>query len=315
MKITDYSISKITPASQDYPTLLKQLKDPPQILYYRGNLDPNLFKKSLAIVGSRRITNYGERVLDLLIPSLVGSGVTIISGFMYGTDTLAHQKTLECGGKTVAVLGGGLNVLYPPENEKLYGEIVGVGFPDPKSKNKNQSGAETAPLQNGLIISEYPPDQQPQLWTFPQRNRIVAALATLGVLVIEADAKSGSLITAANAAGLGRPVYAIPGPITSSVSVGTNKLIRDGVAKMVLGAGDIMGVLEVSKVSRVSRGDEGKTNENESQILELLSTEPLTIDEIARKLASNIVTISQSVTMMSLKGMVEERNGKYSLLE
>jgi len=254
------------------------LSDPPKQLYYRGKLDPELFKKSLAIVGSRRMTSYGERALEMIVPGLVVENVTIISGFMYGVDTKAHRECLDCGGKTIAVLGGGLDVLYPPENEKLYSEII---------------------EKNGLILSEYEPKQQPQLWTFVQRNRIVAGLSTLGVLIIEAGEKSGSLVTAKIAKKLGKPVFAIPGQITSSVSIGTNQLIKEGLAKMVLRASDIVGIPSVAP------------NHPTDKILDLLSAEPLTLDELAIKLGKNVIETGQILTMLSLKGEIEERGGKY----
>lgn len=292
MCYSDYPINEISITSQNYPEQLKLLPNPPQKLYYRGTWDQKLFEKTLSIVGSRRASGYGERALDLLIPGLVAEGTTIISGFMYGIDTLAHQKCLECGGKTIAVLGGGLNALYPPENEEIYMDIIG------RCKGEG----------NGLIISEYPPEQQPQLWTFPHRNRIVAALSTLGVLVIEAGEKSGSLITAKIAKKIGKPLFATPGPITSSISKGTNQLIKDGLAKMVLEVGDIIKVSEVSDASKVSKVSELPT---EQQIINLLQTEPLTLDEIAIKLNKDIIKLGQTLTLMMLKGTISENNGKY----
>lgn len=298
MKWNNYSINQVLVDSQNYPQQLKRLPDPPKKLYYRGSWDKKLFEKTLAIVGSRRASGYGERVLDLLIPNLVAEGITIISGFMYGIDTLAHQKCLECGGKTIAVLGGGLNVLYPPENEELYLDIIGKG--------KGEAA--------GLILSEYPSEQQPQLWTFPQRNRIVAALSTLGVLVIEAGEKSGSLITAKIAKKLGKPLFAVPGPITSSISKGTNQLIKDGLAKMILGADDIVGADSCPRLSE-PKPRTGSTHRSiptdiESQIINLLSLEPLTLDELALKLNKDIIGLGQTLTFMTLKGIVFEDNGK-----
>ena len=294
----NYPISRIPIDSGDYPEQLRKLSDPPKNLYYRGVWNNKLFEKTLAIVGSRRITGYGERVLDMIIPSLVAEKITIISGFMYGVDSLAHQKCLECGGKTIAVLGSGLNVLYPPENEKMYLEIV--------SSQGDALSTQGVPLKKGLVISEYPPDQQPQLWTFPQRNRIVAALSTLGVLVVEASEKSGSLVTAKIAKKLKKPLFAIPGPITSSVSRGTNQLIKGGLAKMVLSVNDII----VSQVNKPVPASQGVALE--ARIMNLLAAEPLTLDEIALKLNKNIIETGQTLTMMSLKGIILESNGKYS---
>jgi DNA processing protein len=311
LKITDYLITKITFDSESYPLQLKQLQDPPKQLYYRGTWGTHLFDKTLAIVGSRRVTSYGERVLDMLIPNLVAEGVTIISGFMYGVDTLAHQKTLECGGKTIAVLGGGLNVLYPPENERMYMNIINVSKVSEVSKVSKEKKES-----KGLVISEYAPDQQPQLWTFPQRNRIVAALSTLGVLVIEASEKSGSLVTAKIAKKLNRPLFAIPGPITSSVSRGTNQLIKDGLAKMVVSSTDIVGAGSPSPIiiHEIQTGAKTAPLQNiEKQIIEILSLEPLTLDELALKLNKTIIELGQVLTIMSLQGKISEENGKYYL--
>lgn len=284
----DYPISQISIDSQEYPTQLRQLSDPPKQLYYRGVWEKKLFEKSLAIVGSRRATSYSERVLDLLLPSLIAQGVVIISGFMYGVDTLAHQKCLECGGKTIAVFGSGLNVLYPPENEKIYLEIIA----------------------NGLILSEYPPNQQPQLWTFVRRNRLVAALSTLGVLVIEASEKSGSLVTAKLARQLGRPVWAIPGPITSSVSQGTNQLIRHGLAKPVLEAGDILPLPAPTSPPSLEKSEKN-SHSPEKQILTWLAAEPLTLDELALKMNQPVAKVSQILTLLTLQNEVVEENGQY----
>lgn len=313
LKIADYPITKITPDSRDWPRELNQLKDPPRQLYFRGQISSDLFKNTLAIVGSRKMTSYGERVLDQFIPSLVAAGITTISGFMYGIDTQVHQQTLECGGKTVAVLGGGLNVLYPPENERLYLDII-----SPKQSHPNEyPHLNPNPSSKGIMLSEYPPNQQPQLWTFPQRNQIVAALSTLGVLVIEAGEKSGSLITAKIAMKLNKPVFAIPGPITSSVSTGTNQLIKEGLAKMVINANDIVGAHhdapETKQIETTRAIRESPLQNTEHQILQLLSLEPLTIDEIARKLNLDIVTLNQTITMMSLNGRIKEERGKYYL--
>ncbi|RJR24763.1 DNA-protecting protein DprA [Candidatus Microgenomates bacterium] len=289
MKISDFPIFEITPSSPNWPMLLNKLPDPPKKLFFRGKWDNSLFEKSLAIVGSRRMTNYGERVLEMLIPSLVAEKTAIISGFMYGVDTKAHQECLECGGRTIAVLGGGLNVLYPPENESLYIKTL---------------------RGNGLIVSEYPSEQKPQLWTFVQRNRLVAGLSSLGVLVIEAGEKSGSLVTANIALKLKRAVYAIPGPINASTSKGTNMLIKQNLAKIVLSTGD---VVESDLTKRSSKKEPTGLTTEELKIIELLSAEAMTLDELALKIGKNIIETGQALTLMSLKGLVEENGGKYCL--
>ncbi len=288
MKWSEYPIYKITIDDKNYPTILKEIKNPPKILFYRGKMSKNLFEKSLAIVGTRRITRYGKMVVEKFVSRLVDYKVTVISGFMYGVDTEAHQKCLEYGGKTVAVLGGGLNVLYPPENEKLYCQIIKLG---------------------GVIVSEYEPDVQPQLWTFPQRNRIVAGLSSLGVLVIEAGEKSGSLITANLARQQKKSVFAVPGPITSSLSTGNNLLIQNHKAKMVLSAEDILG----KKIETPSLFSLQKLTPLEKKIYQILQTEPLTVDEIALILNKNVVETGRTLSLMQLKGLVSESIGKYYL--
>jgi DNA processing protein len=219
---------------------------------------------------------------------LVKEKITIISGFMYGVDTEAHQKCLEYGGKTVAVLGGGLNIIYPPENERLYEKILENG---------------------GLIISEYEPDFKPQLWTFPQRNRIVAGLSSLGVLVIEAGEKSGALITANLARQQGKKVFAVPGPITSSVSAGTNFLIKTHQAKMVTTPEEILG----KKIETPSLFSLQELSPLEQKIYQALETEPLTADEIAKTVGQNIVEVGKTLSLLSLKGLISEFAGKYYL--
>jgi len=288
MKWSDYEIKTTTSDKKNYPKILREIKNYPKKLFYRGNLDQKLFEKSLAVVGTRRITRYGKMVIEKFIPFLVKEKITIISGFMYGVDTEAHQKCLEYGGKTVAVLGGGLNIIYPPENERLYEKILENG---------------------GLIISEYEPDFKPQLWTFPQRNRIVAGLSSLGVLVIEAGEKSGALITANLARQQGKKVFAVPGPITSSVSVGTNFLIKTHQAKMVSTPEEILG----KKIETPSFFSLQELSPLEQKIYQALETEPLTADEIAKTVGQNIVEVGKTLSLLSLKGLISEFAGKYYL--
>lgn len=284
---SDYPIKKTTLDDSSYPSLLKKIKNPPKKLYFRGELTPHLFSPSLAIVGSRRITQYGRGVIRQLMPDLVTEKVTIISGFMYGVDSVAHQECLELGGKTVAVLGYGLNILYPKENDFLYSLILARG---------------------GAVISEYPAGFKGKLWTFPQRNRIIVGLASLGVLIIEAGEKSGSLITAKIARKEKRKVFAVPGPITSTLSRGTNLLLKEKKAQMVLAAEDIL----ERKTKKASREKTSLSlNENEREIIDLLKEQPLTADEIARKLNKEITAINQLLTLLGLKKLIEERSGRW----
>ena len=282
-------MNKVKFSDLNFPKQLKSIPNPPKQLYYEGKWSDSIFKKTLAIVGSRSMTHYGQQTIDMIIPDLVSQGVTIISGFMYGVDTAVHEKCLEFRGKTIAVFASGLDIIYPSENKKLFQQII-----------KN----------NGLVISEYPLGTKPQLWTYPQRNRIVSGLSNLGVLVIEAGEKSGSLITAQLAIKQKRPVFAMPGQITSSVCLGTNQLIKDGKAKMVTCANDI---LKTSKKTKID-GAQAPTSAVETKIIKLIGTEPLTIDEIAKKINKNVIKTSQILTKMSLKKTIEERRGKYYLI-
>jgi DNA processing protein len=259
-------------------------------IYYRGIWDENIFKRSIAVVGSRSMTRYGKEAVDKFISAFVAEGVATISGFMYGVDTEVHQKTVDYGGRTVAVFGCGLDVIYPPENEKLYEQIL-----------------ET----RGLVISEYEADAKPHLWKFPQRNKIVAGLAGLGVLVIEAGEKSGSLITAGLAKKMGKKVYAVPGPITSRISVGCNNLIKSGEAIMATSASDILKI-KPSHFVKASR-DKPELSGLENKIYKILQLEPMGIDELFLKIGCNVVEIGSVLSVMSLRGIVTESGGKYYL--
>src|SRR3989344_1287910 len=198
-----------------FPHSLRKISPKVNRLFYKGKYDKKLFDKSIAVVGSRKMTQYGQRIIQSILPQLIEAGATIISGFMYGVDQEAHEITLENNGNTVAVLGWGIDWKVTPADKKLYSEI----------ENK------------GLILSEYPKSTSPQLWMFPRRNRIMAALAQ-AVLVIEAAPNSGSLITASFAKKYKKQLFAIPGPATSVVSQGTNNLIKNREAILVTSAED-----------------------------------------------------------------------------
>ncbi len=279
-----YPVNTLTPDHPDFPSSLLTIKPKVKKLYYSGTFNPNLFQNTLAIVGSRRSTTYGHQVIKQFIPLLIQQNITIVSGFMYGIDTLAHQETLNCGGQTIAVLGSGLNHPYPPENNPLFSQIID---------------------NNGLIISEFEPDFKPTLWSFPQRNRIVSGLSTLGVLIIEANHKSGSLITARLALKQNKPLFCIPGPITSSLSSGTNQLIKTNQAQLVTSPQDIVGIKQLSLPSSPS-----SLSPLEQKIIDLVSSEPLTIDELSPRLHLSVSDLSIQVSLMSLNNLVEEINGK-----
>jgi len=290
MSIFDYPISTVELKDSGYPKHLKKIKNPPKKLYYRGELKIAT-EKTLAIVGSRKITRYGEAVIERFMPDLVSDGVVTVSGFMYGVDSCVHAQTVDLGGRTIAVFGCGLDVVYPPENIELYEKILDTG---------------------GLVFSEYEPKARPHLWKFPQRNRIVVGLSSLGVLVVEAAVKSGSLVTAKLAQKEKRQVFAVPGAINSSVSAGTNELIKKGRGKCVTSSADITGV-KAAKTNNVSKIPEGMT-EIEAKIWKALLREALSLDELSYETANDITTISTAVTNLSLKGVIRESAGKYYLM-
>lgn len=253
-------------------------------IFYRGNWNKKLFDKSITIVGSRRMSRYGVDVIDKVVPELVGNGMTIISGFMYGVDTQAHRTCLEMGGTTVAVLGSGLNSLTPIENDDLYTDILNKG---------------------GLVMSEYEPEFKATVWSFPQRDRILAGLSTMGVLVVEAGMKSGSLITARIAKENSVKIWAVPGPITSSVSEGTNWLIAEGW-------GDIVTSAEIITKKKMVQESllESDIPTEQKQIMDLLKIEALSIDELARKTGKGVSELGITISMMSLTDLVKEEGGK-----
>lgn len=206
----------ITLQDKNYPHLLKEIYDPPEKLYFLGELKTKE-KYPLAVVGTRKVSSYGKQITRSLVKTLAQAGLTIISGLALGVDGLAHQAALDVGGRTIAVLGSGLNVIYPSAHKRLFQKIVEC---------------------NGVIISEYSSNARPSKWTFPARNRIVAGMS-LGVLVIEAPKKSGALITARFALEQGREVFAVPGSVYNENSAGCHYLIKMG-AKPVTKPEDIL---------------------------------------------------------------------------
>jgi len=274
-------------AKKDYPSGLRRVKPRVKKLYYRGKWDEKLFSKAIAVVGARRMTKYGEVMTQKLVSGLVEAGWTIISGFMYGIDTMAHKTCLENGGRTVAVLGSGLDCLTPAENDNLYTKILESG---------------------GVVLSEFEPKQEAKLWTFPYRNRIVVGLSR-ALLVVEAGEKSGSLVTARWAFGQKKPVLAVPGAVTSSLSVGTNWLIKNG-AKLATDANDVLAELGESLQGPSLQVRINLTGE-EKQVVELLKREEMDADEICRKLNQPISSVSILLSNLALKGAIEESGGKF----
>ena len=271
---------------KNFPENLKKITPKVKKLYYKGNYNQKFFGKSIAVVGSRKMTSYGQRIIEQLIPPLVDAGITVISGFMYGVDQAAHKTALEYEGKTIAVLGWGIDWPVESADKKLYREIE----------------------EKGLFMSEYENDRKPQLWMFPRRNRIMAGLAR-AVLVIEAAENSGSLITAAYAKQYKKILLAVPGPVTSYLSTGTNNLIKNGLAKMILSAGDILAAMGWHE--NPPRQKNEKEDTGRDLIIQLLKNESLTVDQIAISLQKPVEKISVKLSLLQLKGQIEEKDGKY----
>ena len=249
--------------SKKYPKNLKEALGNlipslgPKKLYYKGNWDESLFENCLAVVGSRHLTYYGRKATEQLVTEAAAAGLTIVSGFMYGGDEAAHSAAVKCGGKTIAVMPCGIDLVHPETQKKLYQEILDKG---------------------GLIISEYEGSAQPQTFTYVQRDRIVAGLCK-AVFVVEAALGSGSLITASYAKKFGRKIFALPGPITSELSKGTNKLIKEG-ACLVDDAKDILDFYKILPSAKNEKASKSFVTGDtlEDKIIEQLKREPLKAD-------------------------------------
>ena len=291
-RIKGKNIGLITTRDKDYPKLLKEIHDPPPVLYVRGDLSPSLFRKSIAVVGTRKMTNYGREVTEVLVRDLVVAGFTVVSGLAYGVDSFAHRVTIGNNGKTIAVLGGGVDRVYPRENESLAAEI--------------ENG-------HGAVISEYPIGMDSLPGNFPARNRIISGLS-LGVLVTEAGNASGSLITAGLAGEQGREVFAVPGPIHSQFSQGPSALIKQG-AKLVTNVNDILEELKMDSNNKYQGSSEIKgDNKEEQKIIDLIKNKPVHIDQIARDSNLPAAKVGSILSMMEIKGMVRSLGtGIYSL--
>ncbi|PJE69273.1 DNA-protecting protein DprA [Candidatus Shapirobacteria bacterium CG10_big_fil_rev_8_21_14_0_10_38_14] len=289
-----------------YPELLKKIGSiAPQKLYYKGNFCDEIFENCLAVVGSRRLTSYGRRATEQLITEIAAAGVTIVSGFMFGGDEAAHSAAVKAGGKTIAVMPCGINIIHPEYQAELYNEILETG---------------------GLIISEYEGNFLPQTWSFVQRDRIVAGLSK-AVLVTEASLNSGSLITAGYAKKFGRKVFSLPGQIFSEVSKGTIKLIKEG-AEVVTEARDILSFYKVLRSGVIPgltrnpgfvkktldsrfRGNDNNLGSLEGKIIDWLKREPMEADAIARALCVPAAKLGMTLSLMQLKGIINQESGKY----
>jgi len=271
-----------------YPALLLEIYDPPPILYVKGTWREKA-SHTLAIVGARKTSHYGRTVTEKLCRDLVGHGLTVVSGFARGIDGLAHRTTLSEGGKTIAVLGSGIDTIYPPEHKRLYDQMV----------------------EEGTIFSEFPMGAFPEPHHFPQRNRVISGLS-MGCVVVEATLKSGSLITARLALEQGREVFAVPGPILSETSAGPNQLIASG-AKLVQGVDDILDELLPKLEKRAPRPPEKRPQlESDEEILYgILSSEPKHVDQVILESDRTSSSVSGLLLTLELKGMVKQLAGQY----
>lgn len=273
-----------------YPRLLGEIPDAPEKLYLKGAFEPA--EICFAIVGTRKPTSYGQKAAQYFSQALVQAGFTVVSGLALGIDTCAHRAALEAGGRTIAVLGCGINSIYPEENRRL-GEAI---------------------AKQGAVISEFEPDEPAYPGNFPRRNRIISGLS-VGVLVVEAAAKSGALITASFAAEQNREVFALPGPIHSPMSRGPHQLIQEG-AKLVTSPEDILEELASLKLPLKKSSSSGSLDKMSETLVILLNREgPLAADALSLKTQIPINQIQTCLTMMELRRKIRRLlNGQYQAL-
>lgn len=283
--VYEKGIKVLSLVDRDYPANLRSITDAPPVLYFKGTLLPQ-DDLALGVVGARFATSYGRQVTEKLVFDLVGAGLTIVSGLARGVDSFAHRAALDAGGRTIAVLGNGVDLIYPPENRGLAEQIV----------------------KNGAIVSEFPLGFPSMPSNFPARNRIIAGLS-LGVLVTEAAIDSGSLITAGQAAEQGREVFAVPGSINSKMSAGANNLLKEGVHP-VTEAADILEILDIErKRTRVDAKESPlrgvPKDKTEAKILSLLDGGTKQIDILVQESGMKVEKVTATLSMMELKGLVK----------
>lgn len=287
-------ISLVPWDSAAYPQLLKEIHNPPTMLYVKGRTAA-LGRSGVALVGSRAASSYGRRVAESLARSLAGHGITVISGMAHGIDAAAHHGALAGGGETIAVLGCGVDVVYPPQNKMLYEEIAGAG----------------------AVVSEYPLGTQPENFRFPARNRIISGLA-LGVVVVEAANRSGSLITAEMALEQGREVFAVPGRIDSVKSAGCHRILQEG-AKLVHSVADIVSELPLQMNNGKTAGGESAKgpvpglSREEEHVLSCLEVYSQNIEDIIGATGLPARTVNQALLHLELHGLIEVLPGKQYL--
>ncbi len=288
-------IQVLTWEDENYPRRLREIDQPPPVLYMLGTIQP-ADDWSVAVVGTRRVTGYGRQVAEEVSKFLASHGITVVSGLARGVDRIAHEVAVATGGRTIAVLGSGVDRIYPPENSHLAEKIA----------------------TQGAILSDYPPGTPPDSANFPPRNRIISGLAMASVIV-EASMESGALITATFSVNQGREVFAVPGNIYSPQSKGTNHLIQVG-ATPLLKYEDILRVLQIGQVqekqaARSMLKPDANASAIEAQLLRVISDEPQHVDEICAQSGLPIEQVSATLTLMELKGMIRQVGGmNFSLI-
>lgn len=278
-KLNRLGVSVTMLRSADYPRLLKEIYAPPPLLYYRGTL-PGPTELLLAVVGSRKMSAYGRQITEQLVAALAAAGCTIVSGLALGIDGLAHQTTLQSGGKTIAVLGSGLDVVYPAANRSLAAQIVERG---------------------GAVVSEFPLGTEALKFNFPIRNRTIAGLSA-GVLVTEAGDRSGALITAAHALEQNREVLAVPADITRPNAGGTNQLLKAG-ARVVTAPSDVFELFGIQPADAPTTVVEPQ-NETEQTLWQLLNRQPIHVDKLVQLARLEVSTVSAALLVMEVRGLV-----------
>lgn len=290
-KIEKEGVRILTLDSEEYPINLKSIWDPPPVLYIKGKITQN-DRLAIAMVGSRAATSYGKTVAAKLAEELVQAGFTIISGLARGIDAASHKGAINANGRTIAVLGCGIDVIYPQENKKLFYEII----------------------EHGAVVTEFPFGTPPGKFNFPQRNRIISGLA-LGTVIVEAPIRSGALITADCALEQNREVFAVPGQIVSKLSKGTHQLIKQG-AKLVENAQDIIEELElfseaIKKTPQIKKNHKIALSQEEEKIYQLISaTEPKYIDAISYSSQMSPAQVAATLIQLEIKGLVKQLIGK-----
>ena len=285
-RLSHEEVQVLTWQAPQYPPRLKEIHDPPPVLYLKGSLLPR-DERSVAVVGTRKASAYGREAASLLASDLARHEVTVVSGMARGIDAIAHRAALDAGGRTVGILANGLDIVYPPEHRELAWRILESG---------------------GALASEYPLGVRPDGRNFPRRNRIISGM-TLGTLVIEAGEPNGALWTVRHALEQDREVFAVPGTIFSAASQGTNHLIQEG-AKLVTTYQDILEELNLTAVAQqLELQPLLPENTTEAQLLAHISLEPVHIDEVRRATDLPITTISSTLALMEIKGLVRQTGG------